>query len=377
MKRLSESSLADQIFHQDSAHALGARIHALYPDFPTQAFTQEAVREFPKLKLKERIHYLAESLYEKLPSDYLSTLKILLASLPPKLDEHASDNDFGNFINTVYSHYVALYGCQLDYLDHSLSALREITQRFSAEFAVRYFLNAFPEQTLRFLYECSRSDNYHVRRLASEGTRPKLPWAIGISLAPQQALPILHQLAGDPTRYVIRSVANHLNDLSKKDPELVLAVLREWQENEINRPKELEYLKKHALRTLLKQGHPLALEFLGYPVPAQLSGTKLSLSSHSLQLGESLTIQCHAESIVTQKLLIHYKLYYADRAGSPSRESVFQWAQRSSEPGEPIWLNKTIPFRPMTTRALYSGLHKVGVLINGKELATEDFELLI
>ena len=375
MKRISESSLADQIFHRDSVHAFGARIHEVYPDFPTTAFTQEALREFPKLKLKERIHYLAESLHKKLPSDYLSALKILLHSLPPKLDEHVSDDDFGNFIDTVYSHYVAFYGCQLGYLEPSLSALREITQRFSAEFAIRYFLNAFPKQTLSFLYKCSRHDNYHVRRLASEGTRPKLPWAIGISLEPKQVLPILHHLAGDPTRYVIRSVANHLNDLSKKDPELVLEALREWQENTVNSPKEREYLKKHALRTLLKQGCPVALQFLDYPVPAQLSGTELSLSTHNLQLGESLTIQCCAESTVKQKLLIHYKLYYADRNGSPSRESVFQWAQQTLETGQMLSLNKTIPFRPMTTRALYAGLHKISVLINGNEIASEDFEL--
>ena len=156
-----------------------------------------------------------ECLKKYLPADYAEAVNILLKALPEPLNENRTDDDFGDFIYAPYSDFVAHYGCIEANLAFSLAALKEMTKRFSAEDAIRYFINAFPKETLKTLYAWTSDSNYHVRRLCSEGTRPKLPWSQKINIPPEDALPILHALFADKTRYVTRSVANHLNDIAK------------------------------------------------------------------------------------------------------------------------------------------------------------------
>jgi 3-methyladenine DNA glycosylase AlkC len=244
-------SLKDHLFNQLKITKIAHEIHRVYPAFDENQFIQRTVGKFPELELKERISWISDTLKVFLPENYREATTILLESLPPPNDNTKTDNDFGDFIYAPHADFVAKYGCKEEYLSFSLKALKEITTRFSAEDAIRYFINAFPEETLRELQTWSLDPHYHVRRLASEGTRPKLPWAQKINIAVEKALPILDNLFSDTTRFVTRSVANHLNDISKIDPELTLSTLNKWQQSQKQNPKEMEYIIKHSLSSTL------------------------------------------------------------------------------------------------------------------------------
>ncbi len=214
--------LKDQLFTPEKVGALAQRIELVHPAFLRDEFVSSVLERFPELELKGRISWMAECLEGYLPRDFRHAVGILLQSLPAPADPTLTDGDFGDFVYAPYSEYVARGGCSAADLEFSLAALRETTTRFSAEFAIRPFLDAFPGKVLATLLTWTDDEHYHVRRLCSEGTRPRLPWAKNLTLPYDAGIPILDRLFADPTRYVIRSVANHVNDISKKDPDLAL-----------------------------------------------------------------------------------------------------------------------------------------------------------
>ncbi|MEM9905582.1 MAG: DNA alkylation repair protein, partial [Cyanobacteria bacterium P01_D01_bin.44] len=161
MKAKSSFSLKDQLFNSEKVDYLGTLISQVFPDFAQQKFHQDVVIAFPNLELKERIAHITTCLYRYLPDDYPKALALILGSMPPELDPNKTDDDFGDFIFAPLSLFVATYGCTADHLNISLQALKEITKRFSAEDAIRYFINAFPNETFAFLSDCARDDHYH------------------------------------------------------------------------------------------------------------------------------------------------------------------------------------------------------------------------
>jgi 3-methyladenine DNA glycosylase AlkC len=175
------------------------------------------------------------------------------------------DGDFGDFIYAPYSEYVALHGCTRDDVDFSMAALRELTTRFSAEFALRRFINTFPGETRAILVGWTADEHYQVRRLCSEGTRPRLPWASRLATPMDYAVPLLDTFYGDSARFVTRSMANHVNDISKLDPDLAVDALQRWRSSGRQCAKEMDYVVWHATRTLIKQGNARAMELLGVP----------------------------------------------------------------------------------------------------------------
>lgn len=215
-------SLKDFLFNPEKVNKIAHEIKKVYPAFNQKLFVTTTLKKFPQLELKARISWIRENLKNFLPDDYRKAVNILLKALPAPNDNTLTDNDFGEFIYAPYTDFVAQYGLAPQDLSFSLNAIREMTQRFSAEDSIRYFINAHPTQTLKELLKWSRDKHYHVRRLTSEGTRPKLPWAQKINISAHQALPILNNLFYDKARYVTRSVANHMNDISKAHPDLVL-----------------------------------------------------------------------------------------------------------------------------------------------------------
>lgn len=376
-------SLKDQLFNPEKVAYLTELLVNAHPDFPASTFQHQVVNAFPALELKARIAHIAECLRIHLPGEYPAALDILLRSLPPELDPNKTDDDFGDFIFAPLALFVAQYGCNETHLDRSLRALREITKRFSAEDAVRYFINAFPEETFRFLAECATDEHYHVRRLASEGTRAKLPWAQKLTTDYRKPLPILDMLYADQTRYVTRSVANHLNDISKVDPALVVETLGRWQESGAQSEKEMAFIAKHALRTLIKQGNPDALKLLGYGAEPDITIAEFATSTPVVQIGSalefSLTIRAHSQ----QKLLIDYLMLFAadekrngGKSGKKRGQKVFKLKQLALGADEVITLTKRHPLRPMTTRRLYPGTHRVTVQINGQTFDSFTFELV-
>jgi 3-methyladenine DNA glycosylase AlkC len=251
-----------------------------------------------------------------------------------------------------------------------------MTKRFSVEFPIRSFINAFPEETLSFLHDCATHPHYHVRRLASEGSRPKLPWAKKVTISYTEPLLILDSLYADPTRYVTRSVANHLNDISKIDADLVVATLKRWQKEGKQSDKEMDFITHHSLRTLEKQGHAGALLLLGYG-DREVVVQKIQINTPTVVVGKSLefSFTVISTSAKPQKLLIDYHLFFQKATGVLAPKT-FKIAKVVIQPGEALSFTKKQPLRPMTTRTLYPGAHEIELQINGTTCPRKSFSLL-
>lgn len=368
-------SLKDHLFNEVKVKRLAKHIKAVYPAFKDKEFVRVVVREFPKLELMQRIAHISATLRQYLPEEYLEALKVLVASLPAPCDPSLSDDDFGEFIYAPYGHFVSEYGCEKRYLMESLAAIKEITQRFSCEWAIRNYLNTFPKETLTELKKWTKDSHYHVRRLVSEGTRPNLPWAKKVTITSADTLPLLEQLYTDKTRYVTRSVANHLNDIAKAGPLLVVETLKRWQESGKQSEDEMKFITKHALRTLVKQGNKDALVLLGH------GSTKVILESFVIEtpkvkIGESLQFSCVLQSTdkTPQDFIVDYIIEFK-KANGTHAQKVHKLKMLRLAPKETVTLTKKHPLRVMTTRTLYPGEHKVTLQVNGKTFDTHSFLL--
>lgn len=368
--------LRDQLFNQAKVKQIADEIQRLYPQFDKNGFAERIVERFPHLELKERIAWISENLRAFLPTEYREATSILLASLPPPNDNTKTDNDFGDSIYAPYAAFVASNGVTKKDLYFSLAALKEITMRFSAEDAIRRFINAFPRETMRELQKWSNDSHYHVRRLTSEGTRPTLPWSQKIIIAPEQAIPILDNLFSDETRYVTRSVANHINDISKSDPKLAIATLRRWQKSGKQNPKEMDYLINHALRTLIKQGNKDAIKFLHFSTSPKVEISQFSINETPVVIGKSLEFEVTLTAKKDEQLLIDYVLYFQNKAGNRYNKKVFKLKRASVAAGERVVICKRHSMAAdMTTRKLYPGEHKIELQINGNKMAEQVFDL--
>ena len=376
MKAKTTFSLKDQLFNREKVTFLATQFANAWEDFPKDDFIESVMVQFPQLELKQRIVHITHCLRASLPEAYQDGCDIILRALPPVLDPTQTDDDFGDFIIAPLGHFVALYGCSAENLTYSLSALREITMRFSAEDAIRYFINAFPTQTLAFLTQCAQSDNYHVRRLASEGTRPKLPWSQKLLINHQQPMPILDALFADSTRYVTRSVANHLNDIAKIEPALVISTLSRWQQSGEQTEKEMAFIIKHSTRTLVKKGNQAALALLGFGEKPAITIADFEVSTPVVKVGEALHFSFIIKPHKAQNLLIDYEMQFAG-ADKPGGKKVFKLKSVKTIVGKVVKIRKKHPLRLMTTRRLYQGTHTITLLVNGQPYQTKSFELVV
>jgi len=368
-------SLKDLLFNEKKVKQLASEIKAVYPEFNANVFTRTVLKAFPEQELMERIRGIRDNLREFLPADYQKALTVILAALPEELAHDKTDNDFGDFIYAPYSYFVATYGCTQKHVTISLDALKEITKRFSAEGALRDFLNAFPKETLMVVEKWSKDKNYHVRRLASEGTRPNLPWAKKIKINPELLAPVLTTLHQDETRYVVRSVANHINDLTKVNPRLALQLLKEWKKSKSQTDKELDYLIRHSLRSLIKAGDSEALALLGFDTKA-IKVSQFKLMNNEIKVGETLSFSftVHSTDEVDQNILLDYVIYFL-KANGKLAPKTFKLGKIKLAPKSKLHINKNHPLRKMSTRTLYSGWHQIGLQINGQILGKKKFNL--
>lgn len=368
-------SLKDALYNPLKVQKIASEIKAVHEGFPQEVFVKEVLARFSELELKERIYHIRDMLTLYLPQNFIKATNILLEALPDALDNSKTDDDFGDFIYAPYGEFVALHGCCAEYLDFSLRALREVSKRFSVEFAIRDFINAFPSETLEILEACSLSENYHERRLASEGLRPKLPWAKKLTLDYTEPLRHLENLYYDNTRYVTRSVANHLNDIAKIDAPLVVSTLKRWKASHKQTPKEMDYIINHALRTLVKHGDEEALALLGYVRNPAIEVRDLVLKNEVVSVGEALMFDFRLIAKEDTKLMIDYIVHFRTKAGTLSPK-VHKFKKISLKKGESIALQKKHPFKAnMTTRTLYAGEHKMELQINGTLYGSNTFIL--
>lgn len=368
--------LKDHLFNGKKVRILADELKAAWPDFDAEQFVRRTLAGFKSRELKERISWMAQLLRELLPPDYKKAVKVILKALPPPLDPDRGDGDFGDFIYAPYCQFVATHGCRKEDLQFSLEALRQITQRFSAEDAIRYFLNSFPDETLERIHIWKSDSNYHVRRLCSEGLRPRLPWSQKVDVPLEAALPVLDHLHCDPTRYVTRSVANHLNDIARENPDLALKTLARWQRSGKQNPKEMEFILNHSLRGLIKAGHPEALKLLGYSPAPSVKVTSFKVPAR-VRMGESLEFSFKIQSQKSSNLIVDYLIHFRNKSGKLNAGKVFKIKKLSLEAGQEIEIKKSHRMQEkMTTRTLYPGMHYLELQINGQSPGKKRFELL-
>jgi 3-methyladenine DNA glycosylase AlkC len=368
--------LKDLLFNREKVEKIANEITQVYPAFDTNGFVAEVLAQFPTLELKARITWIAACLQRYLPAAYPAAVAILLKALPAPNDPDRSDNDFGDFIYAPYADFVAQYGCTHEHLALSLTALYEITQRFSAEDAIRPFLNAFPAETLSELARWAHDSHYHVRRLCSEGTRPKLPWARKIAIPVTAPILLLDTLFADSTRFVTRSVANHINDIAKIDAELALNTLARWQAMQQQTPAEMDYIIRHGLRTLIKQGNPKAMQLLGVSDLVNVSVTAFEVPAQ-IEMNTALAFSVHLVAHEAADMIVDYIVYFQNKAGKLSGRKVFKLKQVSMAQGETTILTKRHLLREdMTTRKLFRGQHIIELQINGTSYGKKEFQII-
>ncbi len=367
------------VFNQSLVDHIAVHVKRHCEGFDDARFTQLAMHGLEDLELKARAGNILDALGDTLPDEFEESCTVLAATLHPETEDEQSETnpDLGLRGWAIFplSMYVAQYG--LHDPIRSLDLLKEMTKRFTSEFAIRAFLENDLHATLEIIAQWTRHPDRHVRRLVSEGTRPRLPWAgrlPELQRDPSPILALLDALKDDQSEYVRRSVANSLNDISKDHPEVISKLAAQWVANASD---QRLALIRHACRTLVKQGHKETLATFGFKPPSNLQAS-LIVENTSLNFGSCLclgaTIQSsHREpQSVALDFVVHHR-----KANGGTTPKVFKWTSFTLEPGETKTLSKRHPIRPITTRRYYPGRHEVELLINGVAYSRTPFELLM
>lgn len=341
-----------------------------YRTFPDQKFIKDVLnKNWKNLELKERQTHICNSLRKNLPEDYKKALPIVLKAAP----------NFGGYEALFFPEFVSSFGMDEKHRKISLDALEELTQYSSSELAVRPFILEDPEKMMKWILKLSKHKNYHMRRLASEGCRPRLPWAMALPMFkkdPTLILPILDNLKDDPELYVRRSVANNINDICKDNPTVALKLLKKWKKE--SPTEEVLWVISHALRSLIKQGNKEALALMGVKADKSIKVSPLKLSKKSLKLGDSLSLRCEIKnsSKSKKKVMLDYIVHHYKKNGTHSPK-VFKLKKFEMEPGEKLEISKVHKILKITTRQYYSGDHFIQLQVNGIPQKKEKFKLTV
>lgn len=316
--------------------------------------------------LKQRIRHIAITIRSLLPGDYPEALVVMR--------EAGELVESGTMTVWCFNDFVEEFG--VDEPNLSIPALEQFTKLASAEFAVRPFIKRYPERMADQMLTWASSDDADVRRLASEGFRPRLPWGMGIpalKVDPGPILPVLEVLYRDLSEVVRRSVANNLNDISKDHPARVVEILARWDDGS----PEVKALTKHSLRTLLKAGHAGAMSLLGFADEPAVSVTGLEVNPESAKVGSSVHVEFSVVSTAAalQSLMIDYAVVFQNISGTGSRK-VFKGKVVDLDAGESVAMRRKVSLQQMTTRRIVPGPHEVEIQVNGAVLATAGFDVI-
>lgn len=353
---------------------IAAKIKDVYPSFDTEGFLDHVMDDFLTLNLMDRGRKITYSLHEFLPESYPEAVSILLKSIETKSDSESVGSPIASFMLLPFTHYVATYG--LDHFDESMQAQYVLTQRFTAEFSIRPFLERHTEATLARLGEWTSDQSEHVRRLVSEGTRTRLPWASRLPKFQKNPLPVLElleRLKDDESEYVRRSVANNLNDIGKDNPDLLFRTARRWM---VDADENRRKLIRHALRVAVKNCDPEALDIMSFGEQPNIEITNAAITPSEVHVGNSITINFSIKNVGqrVQSILVDFRIHYI-KANGKSNPKVFKLKQIELDPGRLIQLSKKVSLVEMTTRTHYPGSHQVDALINGKIMPIGSFKL--
>lgn len=352
--------------------SIARELRSAHHAFEEAAFVRECMKGLEALELTARGWHVADAMQRHLPQPFSNAARALLGSLPP--ESATTELGLGSLRYLPHVFFVARYG--LFDFEASMQAQYELTKRFTSEFSIRAFLVKYPEATYERLLEWSKDPNVHVRRLVSEGTRPRLPWAPRLRAFqddPRPVLALLELLKDDSERYVQRSVANNLNDIGKDHPDIAAEVCRRWSESA---PPGRQWIVKHALRSLLKKGHQGALETLGVGRAPKVNVEQVRLTPARAKVGGELRFSFELESTSKreQELMVDYAVHFI-KANGTSRPKVFKLKKLRLPASGRVELRGKISLKEMTTRRHHPGLHRIEVLVNGVARPLAEFEL--
>ena len=358
------AELLKNLYSKEYIYLLSTTIHKHYPSFKPITFTQAVFDDsWQDKELKQRMHHIASALHLSLPLHYSNAITILKATFSDM------NYDFG-LQNMIFQDFVEVYG--LDEFEISMSALAHFTINSSSEFAIRAFILKYPQKTMQQMKLWAHSQNEQLRRLASEGCRPRLPWAVSLPLFkenPSEVIKILDILKDDGSKYVQKSVANNLNDISKDNPQKVIQITKEWK----NGDKSREWILKHANRTLLKASNKEVLALFGFHSP---DGITLKNCGHVQEIA------------MCQKLKFTFSLTSPKPLGKLRIEFSIDFLRKNNKYNTKVFkitegvynennkqFTKTYSFEKISTRVYYKGLHQLSIIVNGVTLHQSEFFL--
>ncbi|RKL69358.1 hypothetical protein CR203_04850 [Salipaludibacillus neizhouensis] len=351
-----------EIYSEEFIERLADALHNSASSFNSENFYAAVYRDdWDDLEFKQRVRRLSTAMYETLPEEYEETL--------PILKEVATE--FQGLSGIIFPDYVEQFGVKN--WNASMHALEHFTKFSTSEFAIRAFLMADEDKMLKKMFQWSNDKNEHVRRLASEGCRPRLPW--GQSLPsfkknPMPLIPLLMNLIRDESLYVRKSVANNLNDITKAHPEVVINMVR----NEFGKDERTDWILRHASRTLLKQANKEALALFGYEANELTQVRNLKLEDTNVAIGEALTYSFQIIAKGITKVRIEYAIDFVKKSEKRTRK-IFKISETDLREGQIKTYTRSQSFQNMTTRTHYPGVHTISILINGAEKTRCDFKV--
>ncbi|MDX2086820.1 MAG: hypothetical protein SFX73_03165 [Kofleriaceae bacterium] len=364
-------------FNPALVRRLADDLASVMPRFSRAAFVAQATQGLGALELLERGRHIMRAMRDHLPPEYPRAVEVIVKSLgPPHATDELEGVGMGPFFYLPHTQFVGTYG--LDHFDVSMDAQHALTQRFTCEWSIRGFIAKDPERTFGYLKKWARDKSPHVRRLVSEGTRPRLPWAghvAWLDANPRRIVELLQLLVDDPATVVRRSVANNLNDLGKLDSDLLVETCQGWLAEETP---ERRALVEHALRSAVKRGEPKALALLGFGGGAKVDIEEVKLAPRRVAIGDKVSIELTVRNALgrsKQSVLVDLVVHFVKANGKPSPK-VFKLSRAELAPGGRATFKKTISLAVHTTRKPQRGRHAVDVLINGQPWPVGAFDVV-
>lgn len=355
-----------EMFNKPFYKQFAAEVAHVYKDFNVKQFLADVLENIEALSLNQRLRNTSVVLKKYLPDNYKTSVGILTDLAP---------NARRGYTSLVFPDFVGLYGH--DDFDVSMKALKYFTQFGSSEFAIREFLKRDFYKTVKVMQQWAKDKDPHVRRLASEGSRPRLPWSFKLDEViknPEATASILDVLKNDDELYVRKSVANHLNDISKENADYMIALINGWDQSQPN----TAWIIKHASRTLIKKGHADSLSVFNFEKNVKVSIEHFKLKKSTLVLGDYLefSFDLVSEKITEQKLVVDYVIYYRKKSGELSPK-VFKLKELVLLPKQRLSITKKQMFKDFTTRKHNGGEHRLEIQVNGKIIESRLFKLLV
>ena len=358
------SGLLKNMYNHDSLREIALDIQSVYASFQVGEFLKSTMDgTWDDLELKARVRQISTNLGRYLPADYREAISILDKAVV----------NYSGFFGTIFPDFIEVYGLDYTNLELSICSLERYTVYSSSEFAVRPFIINYEDRMMTQMYAWSKDENEHIRRLASEGCRPQLPWGQALSKYkkdPAPVLPILEQLKADPSLYVRKSVANNLNDISKTHPDLVARLAKDWYgKNEYT-----NWIVKRGCRTLLKNGNRDVLAIFGYHDGTFIDIDDFTQSARAISIGDEITFSFAVSVKEATKVRLEYGIDYVKSNGKRIRK-IFQISEISLKENEKKSYAKKHSFTDLSTRKHYPGIHSITLIVNGAERGKLDFEL--